>query len=93
MLPGAPPPVRIIESWACTEQGDRVKRYPRRKAKSVSHWHRMDKKWLKRYGYQRVPCIYEINVPTWFYDGAPTMTTFMVHPTLAAKLRHALQVP
>lgn len=77
MLPRMP---RIIESEACTEPGPRVKTYPKRKARTPAHWRRMDKKWLKRYGHTRVPCMYESR-----YDGS-----IFVHPMLARDLYRVL---
>ena len=37
---------------------ERVKKYSKRKAKSESHWKRMDKKWLKRHGHKQTPRIF-----------------------------------
>lgn len=81
----APPPVRIIESVYATKDGGRVRTYPRRKAKSESHWRRMDKKWRKRYGFHRVPCAYWVDAPAWGWP--PCSRYLVVHPSIAAKLR------
>jgi hypothetical protein len=77
--------VRIIESIAATQPGDRVRRYPKRKGKTAAHWRRMDKKWRKRYGFRQEPCMYMINTPLYGFG-----ETIVAHPVLAAKLRATL---
>jgi hypothetical protein len=63
-IPGAPAGnnlgfggIRIIESLAAVRR-ERVKKYPKRKGRTPAHWARMDKKWMKRYGFREVPCMY-----------------------------------
>jgi hypothetical protein len=86
----SPPPIRIIESEFATREGGRVKTYPKRKAKSESHWRRMDKKWRKRYGFARVPCMYRMKTPLWAF-GADAGEYLVVHPSLVAQLRASLR--
>ena len=83
-----PPPVRIIESALATKDGGRVRTYPKRRAKSESHWRRMDKKWRKRYGFHRVPCAYWINQPEWAWPGGRCL---VAHPAIAVQIRAALR--
>ena len=49
--------IRIFEDPNCFKHV-RVRVYPKRKAKSDSHWRRMDKKWAKRYGHKQEPMMY-----------------------------------
>jgi hypothetical protein len=83
----APPPMRMVESWHAVQQGGRVKRYPKRRAKSERHWRRMEKKWTKRYGFKQEPCAYRM-------DGSALGMPYdmlVVHPTLAPQYRSALR--
>lgn len=50
---------RLIEDANCFNRV-RAKIYPKRRSKNDSHFRRMNKKWLKRYGYKNVPTAYEI---------------------------------
>jgi hypothetical protein len=81
--------VKIIESPMATEQGGRVKVYPKRKAKSESHWRRMDKKWRKRYGFTRKPCMYWINTAAMLF-GSRDEKVLVVHPSLMPQVRAAM---
>jgi hypothetical protein len=78
-LPPVPPPVRIYESSAAVEQGPRVRTYARRRARTEAHWRRMDKKWLKRYGYRMLPTAYRVDLPH--------ETMVVVHPLLVREFR------
>ncbi len=82
-----PPPLKIEESTLATKDGGPARTYPKRKAKSVSHWRRMNKKWLKRYGIKRVPCMYKLD--TSYMTGKPGIT-LLVHPTIAPRLYAAI---
>jgi hypothetical protein len=82
--------IKVIESAAATEQGGRVKVYPKRKAKSEAHWRRMDKKWRKRYGYARKPCMYMMNTAATLF-GSRGDRVLVVHPSLMPQLRATIQ--
>jgi hypothetical protein len=72
-------PLRIVETTAaCTYE--RVKTYPKRRAKNASHLRRMNNKWLRRYGMRGVPQAYML--------GGETL---VVHPMLALEYRRALK--
>jgi hypothetical protein len=75
--------LRIIESPAAVRR-ERVKTYPKRKAKSDSHWARMDKKWMKRYGFREVPCMYMFQANRDLHTPAAAL----VHPSHAVLLRN-----
>lgn len=75
--------IPIIQSLGAVERV-RNRRYPKRKAKSVRHWQRMDKKYAKRFGYFDKPCMYRMA------GGAFGRETFVVHPALMSQLRAAL---
>jgi hypothetical protein len=70
--------LKVVVSEHAVKDGGRVKTYPRRKAKSAAHWRRMDKKWRKRYGFRREPCMYRMG------------NTVIAHPSLYAQLRASL---
>lgn len=69
--------LRIIESTAACSF-ERVRTYAKRRAKSVSHWCRMDKKYSKRYGIRTVPTAYIMG------------DALIVHPSLAPEYRAAI---
>lgn len=71
--------LKVVVSEHAMQDGGRVKAYPKRKAKSPSHWRRMDKKWRKRYGFKKEPCMYRFG-----------SNHLIVHPSLYAKLRSTL---
>lgn len=78
-----PPPSKIVECAWAVMNGQRVKTYPRRKAKTPAHWRRMDKKWMKRYGFKQQPCVFTINGDALeLAFGMRQSTVFMVHPSL-----------
>lgn len=67
----------IIDSTAaCTYVRRRT--YAKRRAKSLRHWARMDKKYLKRYGMRAEPHAYMMG------------DTLIVHPILAPQYRAAV---
>jgi hypothetical protein len=72
---------RIVESIYALRDDGPVKRFPKRKAKTVAHFHRMNKKWLKRYGIKRVPCAYQMA------GGIVGEPTIVAHPSIVASLR------
>jgi hypothetical protein len=76
--------IRIIESTAAVRR-ERVKTYPKRKARTPAHWARMDKKWLKRYGWHEVPQAYMFNGDL---SGMALGKGLFVHPSQAALLRN-----
>jgi hypothetical protein len=70
--------MRFIESpAACTYE--RVRTYPKRRAKNASHLRRMNNKWLRRYGMRAVPQAYMLGEDT-----------LVVHPALANEYRMAV---
>lgn len=74
--------LRVIESPAALFY-ERVRTYPKRRAKSMRHWARMDKKYLKRYGHRRIPTAYMM-------DTSPGEQVLVVHPSLATQYREAI---
>lgn len=70
-----PPEIRVSEH-AVQKQQTRV--YPRRKAKNESHVRRMNKKWLRRYGYSLKPAAYVMD--TSMLGGRGKI--MLVHPSL-----------
>lgn len=82
---GPPPPnFKIVQSPAAVKQGARVRTYAKRRAKSPAHWRRIDKKWLKRFGYRSEPAAYQMP------DGRGNIL-LVVHPTLYPQYAKALQ--
>lgn len=73
MLGNPMPGVRIYYSTAAAEQV-RNRTYSKRRAKSLRHWTRMDKKYRKRYGFHAVPAIYRMG------------DVFVVHPALKSQV-------
>lgn len=85
---GIGPRIRVFESTGAVRR-DRVKTYPKRKAKTPAHWARMDKKWRKRYGFREVPQMY-------IMQACPEMGTtggVLVHPSHAVLLRNFTSGP
>jgi hypothetical protein len=77
--------MRVITSLAAVTPGGRIKVYPKRRAKSSSHWRRMDKKWRKRYGFKPdQPAMFKMA------GGIVGPETLVVHPALMPKLRAAV---
>lgn len=66
--------LKVIESSAAC-QHVRARTYAKRRAKSLRHWKRMDKKYFKRYGMLMVPQCYQM------------LNTLVVHPSLMPELR------
>ena len=75
--------IRIIESPAAVRR-ERVKTYPKRKARTPAHWARMEKKWRKRYGFREVPQIYMFQANRDLHMPAAAL----VHPSQAVLLRN-----
>jgi hypothetical protein len=78
-------PLRIVESTAACAY-ERVRTYPKRRAKSPRHWARMDKKYLKRYGQRLVPIVYLMDT-SFFAFGMRDTQVLVVHPSLASQCR------
>lgn len=68
------PTFRLIEDVNCFSRV-RAKIYPKRRSKNDSHFRRMDKKWLKRYGYKNVPTSYQMG------------NTIVAHPEIVRQIR------
>jgi hypothetical protein len=87
--------IKIIESAAAMkETTERVRKYPRRKARTEAHWRRMDKKWRKRYGFKREACMYWMQNPLGLYPerfGRHGERVLIVHPSLMSQVRSALR--
>lgn len=82
---GPPPPsFKIVQSPAAVKQGARVRTYAKRRAKSLRHWRRIDKKWRKRFGYRSEPCAYQMT------DGCGNIL-LIVHPILYPQYAAALR--
>jgi hypothetical protein len=75
--------IRIIESEIAVRR-ERIKTYPKRKARPPAHWTRMDKKWRKRYGFREVPQMYIFQANRDLH----TPGAVLVHPSQAALLRN-----
>ncbi len=74
----------LIESVYATEQGPRIRTYPRRRAKSDRHWRRMDKKWMKRYGFHPpIPTSYQFESA----EFGRSKLMVVVHPILLDQWR------
>jgi hypothetical protein len=80
------PRIEMLQSVHAIEKAGRVKTYPKGKAKSASHWRRMDKKWAKRYGYRYKPSAYWLQMPD------ESVRRLIVHPALYQKYRTAFDV-
>lgn len=81
--------IKIVQSdLAMKETTERVRAYPRRKARTPAHWRRMDKKWRKRYGFKRVACMYWMDTSLMF--GRRGERVLVCHPSLMAQVRSAL---
>ena len=63
--------------------------YARRRAKSVAHWQRMNKKWLKRFGETLTPAAFEAD--TGIAWGVPSKKILFVHPELMKLVRRHLK--
>lgn len=81
------PRVRLMVTPAATVQGPRIRTYAKRRAKSPRHWARMDKKYLKRYGFRRLPTAYQAQGGLF---GRGELVIF-VHPALEAEYRQAIR--
>lgn len=63
--------------------------YARRRAKSLSHWQRINKKWLKRFGQTEIPSAFEMDVGiAW---GLPSKKILFIHPDLMRQVRHSFK--
>lgn len=80
----APPNFKLVQSPSALKRGPRVRTYAKRRAKSLRHWHRIDKKWLKRFGYRMEPTAYQLP------DGRGNML-LVVHPILYPQYAKALR--
>lgn len=76
-------------------QRSQAKTYPKRRAKSASHLRRMNKKWLKRYGYKYAPGAFLMDTSALslgFGDGAPYGRQILfVHPSLMKEVRRTFK--
>lgn len=59
--------------------------YARRRARSVAHWRRMNKKWLKRFGQTATPAAFKIDTGAAF--GGPSKKILFVHPAMMKVIR------
>jgi hypothetical protein len=81
------PTIKIFVSDTATKQGAPRRIYPKHRSKSPAHLRRMRKKWEKRYGFRRDPCIYEMRNGLF---GA-SERIIVVHPMLERQLRQAMR--
>lgn len=71
--------VRIYEDFNCVEDtGKPVRKHAARKGMKESYHKRVQKKWLKRWGTIKRPCMFKTNYG------------YICHPALAAELRKML---
>ena len=80
-------PPRIIENSLCMRQTDKpVRRHKVRRWMSDSYHYRIQKKWIKRWGYLKEPTAYMMPaVKLGLSDRAESIV--VMHPILAAQLR------
>jgi hypothetical protein len=82
-----PMPPEIREStFAVLRSQARV--YPKRKAKSLRHHKRMNKKWERRYGFVEKPAAFMLD--TRHLMGPSGKQVLFVHPDLMATVRRSL---
>jgi hypothetical protein len=78
-LPGSIYGIPIYYSDACLEQTKApARRYKRRRWQTQSQAERVQKRWVKRFGFEMRPCIFKLP------------TGFIAHTSLRAKLESAL---
>ncbi len=71
--------LRVFESPYALETTDEpVKVHVRGRSQSKTYHRRIQKKWIKRWGYVKKPCIFK------------TATGLFVHPSLMAEVRMAI---
>lgn len=84
----APPavrPIRLIESELCVRNSDRPRRVHRLKNGMTAAYHRrIQKKWVKRFGYDLEYTAYRIDPSAMGMPGEPYL---VVHPVNARQLR------
>lgn len=80
-------PMRIMENSLCLRQSDRPNKIHKvRRWMSESYHRRIQKKWIKRWGYAQEPTAYILPAQkTGFGDYAESLV--VMHPILAAQLR------
>jgi hypothetical protein len=81
MRPGSPR-LRLIEDPIAALPGPPARTYARRRAHSRSHWRRINKKWLKRWGITWIPTAYQMDLGHEIW--------IVVHPALAPDYRAAI---
>lgn len=78
-LPASVFGVRITYSVLCLQDTDMpAEKYSRRKWQTEAQATRKQKKWIKRWGFVRVPCIYK------------TPMGYLAHPSFQVELERAL---
>jgi hypothetical protein len=87
--PAAPAAMQIVESRECVRKtNDPARPHKRPRWMSAAYHRRVQKKWLKRWGYRQEPCAYKIDPRAPAQLGEPYLVT---HPRLAAKLCEQLR--
>lgn len=76
--------IRVIESVSAVTTAQ-TRRYPKRKAKTLAHGRRMNKKWLKRYGLTHTPAMFRIRQPSLLSPLGEEV--IVAHPAMMAQLR------
>jgi hypothetical protein len=81
------PVVRIVESVYCLRQTDQPNKVHKvRRWMSDQYHYRIQKKWIKRWGYAKEPTAYKISGQQSYFNG-PAESVVVMHPILAARLR------
>lgn len=76
------PRLHLVEDASAVLPGPPVRTYAKCRAKSESHWRRMNKKWLKRYGITWLPTAYQMDLGHQIW--------IIVHPTLTREYQAAI---
>lgn len=81
--------IRIFTNPLCLRTTETPCRpYRRRRWQTAAQFTRKRKKWIKRFGFVKEPCMYKAQVPSLF--GRPTQEAYFVHPSLLPQIEEAL---
>ncbi|TAM50205.1 MAG: hypothetical protein EPN57_20500 [Paraburkholderia sp.] len=78
-------PMRLLESELCVRNSDRPRRvHHRRRGMTAAYHHRIQKKWVKRFGFELEYTAYQIDPSAMGMPGEPYLC---VHPVIAMRMR------
>lgn len=83
-------PIRIMESPYCTRKVGPKKVHKVRRWMDDQYHYRIQKKWIKRWGYVDEPTAYMLPAQRLTFNG-PAESVVVMHPILAAQLREHMR--